>query len=197
MSTGKRYRSFLEQRVEAKRQREQYFVGGLKPCRVASGLSQKELADLIDKNQTLIADLENRDSADHPTFLRLCEVLKVAPEDLDSQNRIENPVLQEGQEGRGVSASEKDVAERRRQVNRLKDQAWRLSDVRSIWLGGLKARRLEAGLTQRELARMVGTNQTTIFELEKKDARRGAYMKTIRKLSEVLDVPPADLICGD
>ncbi len=197
MSTGKRYRSFLEQRVEAKRQRQLYPVGGLRACRVASGLSQKELADLIGKNQTLIADLENWDSADHPTFLRLCEVLKVAPEDLASLDRIENPMLQEGQEGCGVSASEKDVAERRRQVNRLKGKAGRLSDVRSIPLGGLKARRLEAGLTQRELAKSVGTNQTTIFELEKKDARRGAYMKTIRKLSEVLKVSPADLICRD
>jgi transcriptional regulator with XRE-family HTH domain len=61
----------------------------------------------------------------------------------------------------------------------------------------LKARRLEAGLSQRELARMVGTNQTTIYQLEKEFASRGAYMKTIRKLAEVLKVQPADLICSD
>jgi DNA-binding XRE family transcriptional regulator len=41
---------------------------------------------------------------------------------------------------------------------------------------------MAAGLTQRQLAAMIGTNQTTITQLEKKYASRGAYVSTIRKL---------------
>jgi DNA-binding Xre family transcriptional regulator len=41
---------------------------------------------------------------------------------------------------------------------------------------------------------MIGTNQTTIAQLEKRYTSRGAYMKTVRKLCDVLKVQPADLI---
>ena len=81
-------------------------------------------------------------------------------------------------------------------MNRIKgDWALRYCSS-SINLGGLKARRLEAGLSQEELARMIGTNLTTIRELEKR-AGRSAYAKTVRKLCQALGVRPADLICWD
>jgi transcriptional regulator with XRE-family HTH domain len=54
---------------------------------------------------------------------------------------------------------------------------------------------MAAGLTQRQLAAMIGTNQTPITQLEKKYASRGAYVSTIRKLCQALEVSPADLIC--
>lgn len=44
---------------------------------------------------------------------------------------------------------------------------------------------------------MMETNQTTIAQLEKRYASRGAYMKTVRKLCDVLKVQPADLIGWD
>jgi transcriptional regulator with XRE-family HTH domain len=56
---------------------------------------------------------------------------------------------------------------------------------------------LEAGLSQEELARMIGTNLTTIRRLEKKYGGRSAYAKTVRKLCQALGVRPADLICWD
>ncbi len=67
----------------------------------------------------------------------------------------------------------------------------------SVRLGGLKKHRERAGIGQRELARMIGTNQTTIAQLEKRYTSRGADMKTVRKLCGVLKVQPADLIGWD
>jgi DNA-binding Xre family transcriptional regulator len=127
----------------------------------------------------------------------LCQVLKVWPEDLTNDVAVEDTALQDGAEQRSASVSDEERAERRREVNRIKGD-WAIRNGRKgINLGGLKARRLEAGLSQRELARMVGTNQTTIHQLEEKYGGRKAYPKTIRKLCQALGVRPADLICWD
>jgi transcriptional regulator with XRE-family HTH domain len=59
----------------------------------------------------------------------------------------------------------------------------------------LWACRLAAGLTQRQLAEMIGGNAAGVRALER--GRRGAYVSTIRKLCEALGVAPEDLLCGD
>ncbi len=84
---------------------------------------------------------------------------------------------------------------RRGQVNRIKSEAWFLKRGLTVRLRGLKAHRQAAGLSQRQLAKMIGTNQTTISELEEGYTYRGAYIFTIRRLCEALEVTPADLIC--
>jgi len=183
-------------------------VPGLKACRWAAALSERDLAGLVDTSQTTINNLQrpiriNRKGepqgfkADDLMLERLCQALKVWPEDLTTADVVEDATPQDGAEHGSASVSDRDRAERRREVNRIKcDWALRYSSS-AINLGGLKARRLEAGLSQEELARMIGTNLTTIRELEKKYGGRSAYPKTIRKLCQALGVRPADLICWD
>lgn len=65
---------------------------------------------------------------------------------------------------------------------------------RGVLLPGLRAARQGAGLTQRELATRSGTGQGTVSKLE--TLRRGAYPRTIRKLSAALGVAPADIVFG-
>jgi transcriptional regulator with XRE-family HTH domain len=202
------------------RMRDRYFgryhehpgvlVPGLKACRWAAALSERDLAELVGTSQTRInnftkislnwLDEPQGFKADGLMLERLCQALKVWPEDLTTADVVEDPTPQEGQEGgpehRSARVSDEERAERRREVNRIKgDFALRYTSS-AIKLGGLKARRLEAGLSQEELARMIGTNLTTIRELEKR-AGRSAYAKTVRKLCQVLGVRPADLICWD
>ena len=86
-------------------------------------------------------------------------------------------------------------AERRRRVAAIKRGATSANAGRSYLLRGLWACRLAAGLTQRQLAEMIGGNAATVRELER--GRRGAYASTIRKLCEALGVAPEDLLCGD
>jgi DNA-binding Xre family transcriptional regulator len=183
-------------------------VPGLKACRWAAALSERDLAGLVDTSQTTINNLQrpiriNRlgepqgFKADDLMLERLCQALKVWPEDLTSDDAVEDATPQDGPELRSASVSDEERAERRREVNRIKgDWALRYSSS-AINLGGLKARRLEAGLSQEELARMIGTNLTTIRRLEEKYGGRYAYPKTIRKLCQALGVRPADLICWD
>ncbi len=90
---------------------------------------------------------------------------------------------------------EEERAERRRQVVAIKKEARSANSGRSYLLPGLWACRLSAGLTQRQLAGLIGTNQATIRELERE--YRGAYSKTIRRLCEALGVTPVDLLCGE
>ena len=182
-------------------------VPGLKACRWAAALSERDLAGLVDTSQTTINNLQrpiriNKKGepkgfkADDLMLERLCQALKVWPEDLTTADVVEDATPQDGAEHRSASVSDEERAERRREVNRIKgDRALRYS-TSAINLGGLKARRLEAGLSQEELARMIGTNLTTIRELEKR-AGRSAYAKTVRKLCQALGVRPADLICLD
>ena len=65
---------------------------------------------------------------------------------------------------------------------------------RGIPLPGLRPARQRLGLTQRDLAARADIGQGTITKLERLE--RGAYPKTLRKLSVALGVPPADLV-GD
>ena len=183
-------------------------VPGLKACRWAAALSERDLAELVGTSQTTINNLQrpiriNRKGepqgfkADDLMLERLCQALKVWPEDLTYYSAVEDATPQDGAEQRPASVSDEERAERRREVNRIK-RDWALSYSSSaINLGGLKARRLETGLSQEELARMIGTNLTTIRELEKKYGGRSAYAKTVRKLCQALGVRPADLICWD
>jgi transcriptional regulator with XRE-family HTH domain len=184
------------------------FVPGIKACRWAAALSERDLAELVGTSQTRINNFSKKVTinkkgepqgfkADDLMLERLCQALKVWPEDLTTADVVEDATPQDGAEHRPASVSDEERAERRREVNRIKcDWALRYSSS-AINLGGLKARRLEAGLSQEELARMIGTNLTTIRELEEKYGGRYAYPKTIRKLCQTLGVRPADLICWD
>ena len=188
------------------RQRPAVFVPGLKACRWAAALSERDLAELVGTSQTRINNFTKTVTinekgepqgfkADDLMLERLCQALKVWPEDLTTAAVVEDTTPQDGAEHRSASVSDEERAERRREVNRIKGD-WALRYGRkAINLGGLKARRLEAGLSQEELARMIGTNLTTIRELE--NGRRSAYKKTIRKLCQALGVRPADLICSE
>jgi DNA-binding Xre family transcriptional regulator len=176
-----------------RRQRTRVFLHGLMACRMAAALSERDLAEMVGTNHATINHMEVNDVM----LERLCQALKVWPEDLTNDDAVEDTALQDGAEQRSASVSDEERAERRREVNRIKGD-WAIRYGRKgINLGGLKARRLEAGLSQRELARMVGTNQTTIHRLEEKYGGRKAYPKTIRKLCQALGVRPADLICWD
>ncbi len=64
-----------------------------------------------------------------------------------------------------------------------------------IYLPGLRIARIVSGLSQADLAREAQVSPTTIQQLEK--LRRGAYSKTIRRLSGALGVKPVDLMCPD
>jgi DNA-binding Xre family transcriptional regulator len=174
-----------------RRQRTRVFLHGLMACRMAAALSERDLAEMVGTNHATINQMEV-----NPLMLeRICQVLKVWPEDLTNDDAVEDTALQDGAEQRSASVSDEERAERRREVNRIKGD-WAIRYGRKgINLGGLKARRLEAGLSEEELARMIGTNLTTIRRLEK--LYRSAYPKTIRKLCQALGVRPADLICWD
>jgi DNA-binding XRE family transcriptional regulator len=89
---------------------------------------------------------------------------------------------------------QEEKAERRRQVSEIKHGARSANDGRSYLLPGLWACRLAAGLTQREVAKRISSNQTTVRELERQS--RGAYPKTIRKLCIALGVTPEVLLCA-
>jgi DNA-binding Xre family transcriptional regulator len=176
-----------------RRPRTGVFVPGIKACRWAAALSERDLAKMVGTSHATINNLEVNDVL----LERLCRALKVWPEDLTTADAVEDTTPQDGAEHRSASVSDEERAERRREVNRIKrDRAIRYT-CKVIKPGGLKARRLEAGLSQDELARMIGTNLTTIRELEKRRGGRSAYAKTVRKLCQALGVRPADLICWD
>jgi transcriptional regulator with XRE-family HTH domain len=59
-------------------------------------------------------------------------------------------------------------------------------------LPGLRPARIAKLLTQRELAQVSGLSRLTISELE--GGLRNAHLKTIRRLSTVLEVPPQELL---
>jgi transcriptional regulator with XRE-family HTH domain len=61
-----------------------------------------------------------------------------------------------------------------------------------VYLPGLWSARVCAGLTQRELAGIIGSYQSTICALESQT--RGAYPRTLRRLCEALGTEPADLL---
>jgi DNA-binding transcriptional regulator YiaG len=83
--------------------------------------------------------------------------------------------------------------ERHRQIRAIKKGARSLTGGRSYLLQGLWACRQAAGLTQRQVAQMMGSSQTTVRKLERQS--RGAYPGTIQRLWQVLGVNPEDLLC--
>jgi DNA-binding XRE family transcriptional regulator len=63
---------------------------------------------------------------------------------------------------------------------------------RSILLPGLRAARQNSGRTQHELAERAGVSKTTISALEA--GRRGAYMRSVRRIADALGTDVADLV---
>jgi DNA-binding XRE family transcriptional regulator len=83
-----------------------------------------------------------------------------------------------------------------RKVHRLQMRMFRRMlrehpNSRGIGLPGLRAARIAEGLSQRDLAQRIGASQRTIRELENQS--RGAYPKTIRRLSKALGLKPIEL----
>ena len=67
-------------------------------------------------------------------------------------------------------------------------------DSRFIEMDGAKLRRLrrERALSQQDIERETGISQATLSDLEQ--GKRGARASTLRKLAEVLDVKPRELM---
>jgi DNA-binding XRE family transcriptional regulator len=60
-----------------------YLLKGLWACRLAAGLDQRQLAQVMGSTQATVGQLERGDRGAYPkTIVRLCECLGVAPEDL-------------------------------------------------------------------------------------------------------------------
>jgi transcriptional regulator with XRE-family HTH domain len=173
-----------------------YAVDGLRACRFAAGLTQKELTEAVGSHQTRIAELETFRGATDAMFARLCEALGVFPCDLAFGRRSRDWETRDSQWWHAADPAERAKWERHLQVDRIKAHGKFGNAPGTALLRGLKACREASGLIQRELAWRIGSNQSTIVKLEKRYAPRGAYMKTIRKLCLALDVSPADLMCG-
>ena len=67
-------------------------------------------------------------------------------------------------------------------------------DSRFIGVDGAKLRKLrrERALSQQDVERITGVAQATLSDLEQ--GKRGARASTLRKLAELLDVEPKELI---
>ena len=67
-------------------------------------------------------------------------------------------------------------------------------DSRFIEVDGAKLRKLrrERALSQQDIERAMGISQATLSDLEQ--GKRGARASTLRKLAEVLEVAPKDLM---
>jgi DNA-binding XRE family transcriptional regulator len=125
----------------------------------------------------------------------------VYPEDLVFAGKAEDEALLQGRKWRPDVTADQTRSRRHEQVERIKARGFYGDRPGTVCLRGLKACRLAASLSQRELAGRIGMSPGTIVQLEKIQhekwrRRRGAYMKTVKKLCRALDVSPADLICG-
>jgi transcriptional regulator with XRE-family HTH domain len=60
--------------------------------------------------------------------------------------------------------------------------------LQNLFQRNLRARRQELGLTQTQLAKLIGAQQPYVADLE--NGERHPTIKTIAKLSEALKVPP-------
>ena len=67
-------------------------------------------------------------------------------------------------------------------------------DSRFIQIDGAKLRRLrrEQALSQQDVERITGIAQATVSDLEQ--GKRGARASTLRRLAEVLEVAPKELM---
>lgn len=82
--------------------------------------------------------------------------------------------------------------QRRQEVQAIKKIVGTDRTGRGVYLPGLWACRLAAGLTQRELAEQASTGRATIRDLERQS--RPAHASTLRRISAALNVSPADLL---
>ena len=82
--------------------------------------------------------------------------------------------------------------ERRSQMKEIGRTEKPNSTSRGTYLSGLYRARLMTGLSQRDLAQMVGVSQSTVQQLEAQ--KRGAYPKTLKKLCRAFNVNPIDLM---
>lgn len=79
---------------------------------------------------------------------------------------------------------------RHRQVETIKRSA-DIQSSRGLYVPGLRACRMAAMLTQRELADLAQTYQSTVHELE--SLGRPASLTMLRRLCHAMDVGPEDL----
>jgi DNA-binding Xre family transcriptional regulator len=119
-----------------------------------------------------------------------CEALKSS--NPDKARKMSRRTNLNGREVRGMTD---ETEERRHRVAIIKETAESTNYSRSYLLKGLWACRLAAGLSQRQLAEAMGSSQATVGQLER--GNRGAYLKTILRLCEVLGVAPEDLLSWD
>jgi DNA-binding Xre family transcriptional regulator len=69
-----------------------YLLKGLWACRLAAGLSQRQLAQAMGSSLATVGQLERSDRGAYPkTIVRLCAALGVAPEDLLSGDSPSEP----------------------------------------------------------------------------------------------------------
>jgi transcriptional regulator with XRE-family HTH domain len=73
--------------AEGEKKVSYYVVDGLRACRYAAGLTQKELAKAVGSHQTHIVELETFLNATGDMFARLCEAMGVYPYDLSFGRR--------------------------------------------------------------------------------------------------------------
>jgi DNA-binding Xre family transcriptional regulator len=85
--------------------------------------------------------------------------------------------------------------ERQRDVRVIKKVIGPEQGGRGAFVPGLLACRLAAAVSQAELAELARVAQTTIRGLESGDRR--AHATTLRRLSEALEVSPADLLTAE
>jgi DNA-binding Xre family transcriptional regulator len=82
----------IKETAESANNGRSYLLKGLWACRLAAGLTQRELADAMGGSQATVGLLERGCRGAYPkTILRLCEVLGVAPEDLLSGDGPDEP----------------------------------------------------------------------------------------------------------
>jgi ribosome-binding protein aMBF1 (putative translation factor) len=94
-----------------------------------------------------------------------------------------------------VEELEQDSKERIRHImknlRRIEEKLADTPDVRGLYLPSLRAARVAAMISQRELAELAGTHQSTIHALEHQD--RAASPSVLRRLCQALGVGPGDL----
>jgi DNA-binding Xre family transcriptional regulator len=75
--------AIIKETAESANNGRSYLLRGLWACRLAAGLDQRQLAEVMGSSQRTVGQLERGDRGAYPkTIARLCEVLGVAPEDL-------------------------------------------------------------------------------------------------------------------
>ncbi len=83
MAERRRRVAMIKQGARSTNGGRSYLLPGLWACRLAAGLTQRQLAEAIGGTQTTVRKLERQARGAYPkTIRRLCEALGVAPEDL-------------------------------------------------------------------------------------------------------------------